>query len=100
VQIYSEKQNVRGGGTGSGNLQRLLGTVGEQLNTYIVDEAQTDSQYSNLFEWAYYPDSNYLKMGNRREELTNKVLKNLSSQLGLTFTREQRSVEMWMISEQ
>jgi RNA polymerase sigma factor (sigma-70 family) len=100
VQIYAEKPNVRGGGTDSGNLQRLLGTVGEQLNTYIVDEAQTDSQYSNLFEWAYYPDSNYLKMGNRREELTNKVLKNLSSQLGLTFTREQRSVEIWMVREQ
>ena len=36
VQIYAEKSKVRGGGTGFGSLQKLLGTVGEQLNVYIV----------------------------------------------------------------
>jgi hypothetical protein len=39
-------------------------------------------------------------MGNRREELTDKVLKNLTTQTGLTFTREQRPMEIWFLTEQ
>jgi RNA polymerase sigma factor (sigma-70 family) len=100
VQIYAEKSSVRGGGTGSGNLRQLLGMVGEQLNTYIVNEAQVDPRYVDLFDWTYYPDANYSKMGNRREELTDKVLKNLTTQMGLTFTHEQRPVNIWFVTEQ
>jgi hypothetical protein len=85
---------------GHGSLQQLLGKVGEQLNIYVVNEAQIDPLYADLFDWADYPDSNYSKMGNRREELTDKVLQNLTTQTGLTFTREQRPVDIWFITEQ
>jgi RNA polymerase sigma factor (sigma-70 family) len=100
VKIYAEKLNARGSGIGSGNLQNLLGAMGEQLNIYIVNEAQVEPLYADLFEWSYYPDANYSKMGNRREELTDKVLKNLTTQMGLTFTYEQRPVDIWFVTEQ
>jgi len=100
IQIYAEKSKVRDGGMGHGDLQQLLGTVGEQLNVYVVNEARVDPLYANLFDWAYYPDSNFSKMGNRREELTEKVLQNLTAQTGLAFTRERRSVEIWFVTEQ
>jgi RNA polymerase sigma factor (sigma-70 family) len=99
VQIYAEKKG-KGSGMGHGSLQQLLGKVGEQLNIYVVNEAQIDPLYADLFDWADYPDSNYSKMGNRREELTDKVLQNLTTQTGLTFTREQRPVDIWFITEQ
>jgi len=100
VGIYAEKSNVRGGGTGFGSLQKLLGIVGEQLNVYMVDEAQTAPLYADQFPWAYYPDANFSKMGDRREELTAKVLQNLTTQIGLTFTHEQRPVDIYFMSEQ
>ena len=74
--------------------------VGEQLNIYIVNEAQTNQLSGNQFDWAYYPDANFLKMGNRREELTDKVLQKLTTQMGLTFTHEQRPVDIWFVTEQ
>jgi RNA polymerase sigma factor (sigma-70 family) len=100
VQIYAEKSKVRGGGTGFGSLQKLLGTLGEQLDVYIVNEAQIDPLYADQFPWVYYPDANFSKMGNRREELTDKVLKNLTTQIGITFTHEQRPVDIWFVTEQ
>jgi hypothetical protein len=100
VQIYAEKSKVRGGGTGHGSLLQLLGAVGEQLNIHVVNAAQVDSLYADLFDWAYYPDANFSKMGNRREELTDMVLKNLATQTGLSFTHEQRPVEIWFVTEQ
>jgi len=103
VQIFAEKSKVRGGGMGFGTLQQLLGLVGEQLDIYMVNEAQTsepEQPGTASFDWAYYPDSNFSKMGNRRDELTDKVLKNVSEQTGLTFTREKRLVNVWFVTEQ
>jgi hypothetical protein len=88
---------------GFGTLQQLLGLVGEQLDIYMVNEAQTsepEQPGTASFDWAYYPDSNFSKMGNRRDELTDKVLKNVSEQTGLTFTREKRLVNVWFVTEQ
>ncbi len=100
IQIYAEKSNVGGGGMGHGNLQQLLGTVGEQVNFCVVNEARVNPLYANLFDWAYYPDSNFSKMGSRREELTEKVLQNLTRQTGLAFTHERRPVGIWFVTEQ
>jgi len=102
VQIYAEKKG-RGGGMSGGSLQQFLGTVGEQLDTYIVNEAQkpvTDEQHDWVYDWEYFPDANASKMGNRRDELTDKVLKNLTAQTNLTFTREKRPVDIWFVTEQ
>jgi hypothetical protein len=99
IQIYAE--NSKGGyGQGSGDIQHFLGRVGEQLNIYIVNEAQTNLLNGDLYQWRFYNDADFSKMGNRREELTDKVLKNLTTQTGLTFTREQRPMEIWFLTEQ
>jgi hypothetical protein len=103
VQIYSEQSKVRRGGSGSGTLQDFLGLIGEKLNTYVVNEAKTattEPPVSAGFRWEYYPDSDYSKMGNRREELTNLVLKYIAGQTGLTFTRERRFVDVWFVTEE
>lgn len=96
VQIYAEKKG--GGGMRYGNLQEFLGVVGEQINTYMVIEANTND--AATFGWEYSADSNVAKMGNRREELTERVLKNITDQTGLTFTREKRTVDVWFVTEQ
>jgi RNA polymerase sigma factor (sigma-70 family) len=98
VQIYAE--NPKGSyGRGFGKLQQLLGTLGDQLNIYVVNETQTNTLLGDQFEWHYYSDSDYSKMGNRRAELTEKVLKNVAAQTGLSFTHEQRPVEIWFVTE-
>jgi RNA polymerase sigma factor (sigma-70 family) len=103
VLIYAEKSKVRGGGMGSGTLQQLLGFVGEQLNVYMVNDAKTaepEPPGAASFDWNYYPDANFSKMGDRREELTDKVLNNLATQTGLSFTHTNQAVGIWFISEQ
>ena len=98
IQIYAE--NSKGGyGQGSGNLQQFLGRVGELLNVYIVNEAQINLLNGDLYQWRFYDDADFSKMVNRREELTDKVLKNLTTQTGLTFTHEQRPVDIWFVTE-
>ena len=101
VQIYAQKKDSYGsssyGGRRYGGLSNFLGTVGEQLNTYMVNEAQADNQA--YFAWIASNDSNALKMGDRREEMTAQVLKNITDQTGLTFTHEKRFVDVWFITE-
>ena len=102
VQIYAEKPNGRGGGQGGGTLQQLLSLMGDQLGLNIVNEAKTaqpEPPDTVTFDWKYFPDANYSKMGNRRDELTDKVLKNVADQTGLTFTREKRFVDVWVVTE-
>jgi RNA polymerase sigma factor (sigma-70 family) len=98
VKIYAKISRGGNNGNGSGGLGQLLGAVGEQLNTYMVNEAHTNSQ-SDSFGWICFPDANFSKMGDRRAELTDLVLKNLTAQTGLTFTREQRGVDIWVATE-
>jgi RNA polymerase sigma factor (sigma-70 family) len=94
IKIYAE--NPKGGGIGSGDLEELLGTLGNDLGIYIVDEAQATDQ----FTWQNFPDANFSLMGTYRAELTEKVLKNFTEQTGLTFTREHREVDIWVITEE
>jgi len=100
VQIYAEKK-VNLGVTSGGNLQGLVGAVGELIGVYMVNEAKTaESQPKDVAGWECYLDADSSKMGDRREELTDKVLKNITQQTGLTFTRERRPVDVWFVAEQ
>ena len=96
IQIYAEKKD-RYGGRSYGGLTGFLGTVGERLNTYMVNEARADNEAS--FGWVDSKDADASKMGDRREELMNKVLKNITDQTDLTFTHEKRLVDVWFITE-
>jgi RNA polymerase sigma factor (sigma-70 family) len=96
VKIYAEEAaNFNGR---NGKLADLLGVIGEQLDTYVVNEAQADNK--GFFEFKYSPDTGASNMRNRRKELTDKVLKNVADQTGLTFTHEKRFVDVWFITEE
>ena len=102
VQMYAEKPDGPGAANRNGGLQDILVAVGEQLNPPMVNEAQTEPPKDDSFEFDLIisSDSNFSKMGDRRTELTDLVLKNLTAQTGLAFTREQRAVDIWVATEQ
>ena len=102
IQLYAENLHDNDY-NGYGDLKAFLQNVGTRLEIRCIDETKMDSQSpgnetSNL-TWIYYRDSDAIAMKSRRAELTNKVLKNLADQTGLVFTREQRPVDVWFISE-
>ncbi|HEY1719584.1 MAG TPA: hypothetical protein VGH42_14990 [Verrucomicrobiae bacterium] len=104
IQIYSETTNYTKGsflGNGVGDLQEFLRRVGERLDVYIINEAQIDSRLPEPFQlqWTYHADADAPRMGNRRAELTDKVLNNLAEQTGLSFTHTNQAVEVWAIIE-
>jgi RNA polymerase sigma factor (sigma-70 family) len=104
IQIYSETTNYTKGrflGNGFGDLQEFLKRVGERLNIYIVNDAQTDSRLPEpfQFQWTYHSDADAPRMGSRRSELTDKVLNNLAAQTGLSFMHTNQAVEVWAIVE-
>jgi hypothetical protein len=72
VHIYAETLDKNeGDGGGSGSLAKFLQQVGSQLNITIID--QTDP-YAKDLSWFYNQDTRYVRMGDRREELVQKVL--------------------------
>ena len=102
IQLYAEKfQDI--GYHSSGDLNRLLTDVGDKLGMSFIDETKIDAQppdkeVQNL-TWTIHSDCDAFSMRNRRVELTNKVLKNIADQTGVTFTREQRPIDVWFVSE-
>lgn len=64
----------------------------EQLDRPAEVDHRADIYYNN-------EDSTTQQMGDRREELTDKVLANLSRQTGLSFTRQRDEANIWVVSE-
>ena len=50
--------------------------------------------------WENHADANYTTMDARLNELTEKVLKNITDQTGITFTREKRTVDVWFVTDE
>jgi RNA polymerase sigma factor (sigma-70 family) len=101
IQVYAENSQDKEY-DGYGDLNNLFEEVGNRLNIRFINETQIDSkapETRNLI-WEWHRDSDVLHMKNRRIELTDKLLKNLADQTGFTFTREQRPVEVWFVTEQ
>lgn len=94
VKMYAEQLRDRGQ-TGF-TLEDLVGALGEHLQTYVVNETQS----SQHFNFECYADADVSHAGNRRAELTEKVLKNLTAQTGLVFSHERRPVDIWFVTEQ
>ena len=94
VKMYADQPKNRGQ-TGY-SLDDLVSALGEHLGTYVVNEAQP----SEHFDFECDADADVSRAGNRRAEFTEKVLKNLAAQTGLTFSHEQRPVDIWFVTEQ
>jgi len=97
IRIYAENDADTGAGGGSGELGEFLAHVGDNLGIPLVNEV-TDGGKTKV-SWENHADAHFTGMDSRLEELTGKVLKNIATQTGLTFTREKRSVEVWFVSE-
>jgi len=99
-QLYAENSKDSGY-EGYGNLDNLLEQIGTRLNIRLINETTIapDAPEIQALTWVYHRDSDVTSAKNRKVELADKVLKNLSDQTGLTFTREQQPVDVWFISE-
>lgn len=94
VKMYAEQ--LRNPGQTGWTLEDLVGALGEHLKTYVVNETQS----SEHFNFECYADADISNAGNRRAELSEKVLKNLTAQTGLVFSHERRPVDVWFVTEQ
>ena len=103
VHVYSDILIGKGSGIGSGNLSKLLGTIGNWLNFRVVDETREEGNEDNhkkRIPWALHRDSYFKEMmGEDRMAKVNKVLANLAQQTSLTFTIEPRPVDIWFVVE-
>jgi hypothetical protein len=98
LDFYSQVKDGKGG-MGGGDTQAFIKWMADWLNLRIVDE--TDRQTQKVpFDWRIHDDSAEMSMGDRREEMTAAVLKNVEAQTGVSFTREKRRVEVWFVTEQ
>jgi len=101
IQIYAQKSTDRGYDS-YGNLNELLNSVGERLYIRFVNETEIkpDTPEIQNLTWANHQDSYVSLTKNRRTELSDEILKHLADQTGLTFTREKRPVDVWVVSDQ
>ncbi|HXE42308.1 MAG TPA: hypothetical protein VN516_04720, partial [Candidatus Baltobacteraceae bacterium] len=101
IHLYAEKSTDTGYND-YGNLTNLLDAVGKHLNIRTINETQIkpDAPEIQTLNWIDHRDADTGYVRARRAELTDKFLKNLSDQTGLTFTREKRPDDVWVISEQ
>ena len=88
LALYIGTRNGSGVGHTAGSLSDLLGDVGEMLNTKVINETTPPDKQ---LVWHEYVEPNELKTADQREEL----LKHISEQSGITFTKERRPVEVW-----
>jgi RNA polymerase sigma factor (sigma-70 family) len=98
IHVYAENSKDAGAGGGSGNVSEFLKRVGDELGFPIINEVSGDGQ--KIFSWENHFDANFAHMGKRRDELTDDVLRNLSTQTGISFAREQQSTQVWFVTEQ
>jgi len=102
--IYSNDSGEDGLGGESGDLNRFLAHVGDELGLAVINEVPVEKQKppgkDQDIWWAYHHDGKYWNMGPRRKELTNRALKNLADQTGLIFTRDKRTVPVWFLEEE
>jgi len=103
IELYAE--NVHDNAYDSyGDLNNFFQRIGDRLEIRVIDETKFDppslANATTQLTWTNHRDSDGYIMKNRRNELIDKVLKNLADQTGLTFTRESRPVDVWFISEQ
>jgi hypothetical protein len=95
ILIYAEDLRETGVGGGSGSLEEFLSHVGDKLGMPLVGEVSGGE--GQRISWENREDADYTHMDSRLDELTAKVLKNLTNQTGLSFTREKRTIGVWLV---
>jgi len=98
VRIYAEDASDDGAGGGTGKITEFLAHVGDTLGLPVVSEV--GDREPRKISWENHADANYTTMDSRLNELTEKVLKNISDQTGIAFTREKRTIDVWFVTDE
>ena len=98
VLLYAEDASDDGAGGGTGKVTEFLAHLGDKLGLPVVSEV-ADGELRKI-SWENHADANYTTMDARLNELTGKVLQNITAQTGLIFTREKRTVDVWFVTDE
>jgi hypothetical protein len=93
VVIYGKVFGEREGGGGSGNLDQFLRFLGAHIGEQIVNEAEGPEHGAFAWRERHQPFREDVKED--RDE--DSVLRHVSEQTGLTFTKEKRSVPVVVV---
>jgi len=95
--IFAENKNRGWARSSAGDFQQFLEALGDWLNVPFASEVQLHNPLA--VSWFCHDDADYSRAGDRRLELLNKVLANLSQQTSLSFELQRRPGEVWLIKE-
>jgi len=98
VNVYAENSGGLRTWGGSGNMDKFLKQLGDELGIPIVNEVSGDGQ--KIFSWEKHFDANFTHMDKRRNELTDDVLRNVAVQAGISFEREKEPTQVWFVTEE
>ena len=103
IHVYGEGLNLEGRGFHSGgNLQELLDRVAERIvEKPIVNLAEPSKANEYNYTWLFHRPSSFIEglSPDQKEKKVQLILDNLSKHISLTFTKEQRSFDVWYISD-
>lgn len=95
VEVYGEKLGPSDlGGGGAGDLAEFLGWVGRWIEIPIIDEVPERPSMDLVWHLNDTQDKQGNELDNRNPEL---VLKNMTAQTGLTFTKEYRAIRRLIV---
>ena len=100
VYMYSDVFDANdGAGGGSGSWDKFLQTLGSRIGRRVLDE--TAGPKPGALAWAHHRSSDLSRdpEGSARSTKLDLLLANLSRQTSVTFTRERRTVPVWVITE-
>ena len=107
IQVYYKNASGQFAGGGNGKLQNFFESVGNMLGSQLVSEIN-EPDLSQIYDWEIRGDiflSSTADGGDgedgkaRKNERDDWVLKHISEQTGLQFSKESRLVDRWFISE-
>lgn len=95
VHVYAEILDPdEASGSGFGDPAKFFKRLADRLNVRIVGLTKP---HDGWVSWYFHHDSYHMRMGQRRQELTQKVLDNVSRQTSLRFSWERRKVPVWFV---
>ena len=86
IHVYLDQKKTFTGAS-AGTVRTLLYTLGEIINREIIDE--TDSSQTPIFWRNYLP-------GDISDKFADRLLDNITTETGLNFHREKRTVALWI----
>ena len=102
IHVHGEGLNLEGRGFhAGGNLQELLDRVAERIvEKPIVNLAEPSKANEYNYTWLFHRPSSFIEAlsPDQKEKKVQLILDNLSKHISLTFTKEQRSFDVWYIS--